>query len=100
MIPVARVGDVCVGTCAGHPPSPPIPMSGKILTGSGTTMIEGKPVARVGDTVMGDCGHTGTIVKGSSATVADGKPVARIGDSVSGVFTATIVAGASKTSSA
>lgn len=96
MIPVARIGDVCMGICFGH--FPPIPMSGKIITGSVTTIVEGRPVARMGDVVMADCNHTGTIVKGSSAASIDGRPVARIGDDVAGVFTAKIITGASKSS--
>lgn len=56
---------------------------GVVLTGSPTTKIDGKPVARIGDTVS--CpqkGHGGTttIVTGSSNMDLDGRKAARHGD--------------------
>lgn len=55
---------------------------GKVLEGSDTTTINGKPVARVGDKVS--CprpGHgTCAIVSGDATCLIDGKPVARHGD--------------------
>lgn len=56
---------------------------GVVLKGSSVTLIDGKPVACVGDTVT--CprkGHGGTttIATGSSSMVIDGRMVARHGD--------------------
>ena len=56
---------------------------GVVLTGSAVTLIDGKPVACVGDTVSCPlAGHGGTtvIVTGSSGMVIDGRMVARHGD--------------------
>ncbi|KAF1022026.1 MAG: putative deoxyribonuclease RhsB [Paracidovorax wautersii] len=56
---------------------------GVVLTGSASTLIDGKPVACVGDTVS--CpqrGHGGTtvIVTGSAGMEIDGRMAARHGD--------------------
>jgi len=55
---------------------------GVVVTGSGITLIDGKPVACVGDVVT--CprkGHgTNAIVTGSSSMTIDGRMAARHGD--------------------
>lgn len=64
---VARVGDkVICHRCkkAGH-----------ILTGSHTHLIDGRPIARLGD--LTTCGP---IVTGSHTHLIDGRPIARLGD--------------------
>lgn len=56
---------------------------GVVLSGSSTTLIDGKPVARVGDTVSCPrAGHGGTttIATGSSGIEIDGQMAARHGD--------------------
>jgi uncharacterized Zn-binding protein involved in type VI secretion len=56
---------------------------GVVLTGSATTLINGKRVACIGDEVScPHSGHGGTtvIVAGSSSTEIDGKRAARHGD--------------------
>ncbi len=69
MRPQARLGDA-----SSH--------GGTIITGSVTTIVNGRPVARMGD--MHVCpipGHGVTpIVGGSMNTATDGKPNARMGD--------------------
>lgn len=69
MLPVARLGDkhVC-----------PICGTNTIVQG-GQSLIDGKPVARVGD--MTACGAT--IVKGSSMATDNGLPVAYLGSQTS-----------------
>ena len=55
---------------------------GKVLEGSSTSLINGLPVARVGDKVS--CPHgVGVIVTGDASTVVDGRAVARDGDLIS-----------------
>ena len=67
--PVARLGDT-----TNH--------GGTIVTGSTGTIVNGKPVARMGD--LHACprkGHGLTrIVSGSTTTLIEGKPTARMGD--------------------
>ena len=69
MRPVARAGDV-----TSH--------GGVIVTGSDTTLVNGKAVARVGDLhVCPKKGHGITpILTGSMKTHVDGFSVARVGD--------------------
>lgn len=87
---VARLNDRCEGICYGH--SSPIPMIGKITTGTEVFRLEDLPVARIGDIVTGDCGHTGVIVTGGSFELENQK-VARVGDSFTGVYVGVIVEG-------
>jgi uncharacterized Zn-binding protein involved in type VI secretion len=67
---VARVGD---STSHG----------GTIVSGASQTMVDGKAIARQGDTH--ECGYwyhgSGEITGGSSTVMVEGKPVARVGDS-------------------
>lgn len=65
---------------------------GTITTGSLTTMVEGKPIARVGDVHVCPLHGTNAIATGSAIFRVDGLPVARIGDTCG--CTATIVTGA------
>ena len=65
MRPIARVGDIVLCKCG---PS-------KIVTGSKTYLVDGRPVARLGDK------HSkGVIISGSKTLLVDGRPAARVGD--------------------
>ncbi|CDG83222.1 PAAR domain-containing protein [Janthinobacterium agaricidamnosum] len=67
--PVIRVGDK-----TSH--------GGEVLSGSAAFLIDGKPVARVGDKVSCPLHPTETVINsGSSAYLTDGQPTARHGDS-------------------
>lgn len=93
---VSRIGDRTIGTCT-HPPiplhpNPSSPIGGQIITSSAVTSIEGKLVARVGDTVLADCGHSGIIDSGGSINI-ENNPVARVGDTFSGVYNGNIIEG-------
>ena len=69
-------------------------MTGFIITSGQTMEVENSLVARIGDIVMGSCGHTGIIVTGSPYLILEDQGVARIGDQFSGTFSGTIVTGA------
>jgi len=63
------------------PGTPPIPHVGGPVIGPGiaTVLIEGRPAACVGDTLI--CvGPPDSIVKGSATVMIGGKPAARMGD--------------------
>ena len=81
---VARVGDTHNGICNHGLKCCPHKVSGNIVSGSPNVMANGKPVARLGDSVVHDCPHCGTgeISSASSTVKANGIGVARIGDSV------------------
>ena len=88
-----RVTDMWVGVCNCHPPSPPIPMTGFVITGSGDVSANNLGMARIGDIVIGTCGHVGTIVTGSSVSKANNIGKARSGDLVAGCTIGTLVGG-------
>ncbi len=68
---------------------------GSVVSGSGQTDVNGKPVARIGDRVV--CSKHGqtSIVSGDTSVVIDGSPVARDGDKTA--CGATLIASQSTT---
>lgn len=92
---VARISDIFVGVCACHPPLPPIPMGGTIVTGSGNVSANSLGVACNTDIVIGYCGHVGLIVTSSGNVSANSKGAARVGDTVVGCLTGIISTGSS-----
>jgi uncharacterized Zn-binding protein involved in type VI secretion len=75
---VARLGDKCVGTCKVHGPN----IIGTIITASSSVNVNNRQVARLGDTVLANCGHTAIILTAAPATFANNLLVARLGDNV------------------
>lgn len=70
-MPVARLGDSCGGT---------------IIATAVTTLVNGLPVARIGDSITphGKPPHTAAVItSGNPQYLVEGIPVARIGDSAS-----------------
>jgi uncharacterized Zn-binding protein involved in type VI secretion len=55
------------------------------------------PAARIGDSVLGNCGCISTIIEGSDKSIVSGMPMARLGDSFIGTYTGVIIEGASMT---
>lgn len=53
---------------------------GSVVTGSGETDIDGKPVSRIGDKAVCVVHGATTIVSGDATVIVDGNPVARHGD--------------------
>ncbi|MFC7520962.1 PAAR domain-containing protein [Xanthomonas populi] len=53
---------------------------GSVVTGSAETDVDGKPVARIGDTVVCSVHGQTEIASGDATVMIDGKPVARHGD--------------------
>lgn len=70
MIPIALVG---------HAHACPIHGPGTIVSGSPSATINGRPIARVGDSIS--CGAV--IVSGSGCATLEGQAVARLGDTSS-----------------
>jgi len=79
---VARRGDRGVPHCSGY----------TIANGSNNVNVNGRPVARVGDSSTGHLQprgrkcrvHTASISRGSSSVNVNGRAIARVGDSLSG----------------
>lgn len=93
MTGLARIGDRTDGTCFAH--VPPLGTGGTIVTGSPDTLTNNLLQARLGDTVLADCGHKGTIVTSSSTVFCNHLGVARLGDRTTGDYVATIVTASS-----
>ena len=65
---------------------------GTVISGATPVTVQGKPVARIGDSVTCPrCQTTTTIVTGDSNTIVMGRPVARHGDKTA--CGATLIAG-------
>ena len=76
---IARLNDKTLGDCAVHGPN----IQGRIITASGSEQVNGRPMARLGDTVRADCGHESKIVTASSSENPDSKiGTARLNDKV------------------
>jgi uncharacterized Zn-binding protein involved in type VI secretion len=86
---IARLGDRTIGQCSCHTST--ITVGGTIITASPNTIVNGMNVARLGDTVLADCGHTGTIVTSSPTNICNGAGIARLGDRTTGCYVATII---------
>ena len=86
---LARIGDRTIGTCVCH--VPPIQVGGTVVVGSPDVRTNGRNQARLGDTVLADCGHRGTIVTASTTVFANQKGVARLGYKTTGCYRATII---------
>jgi uncharacterized Zn-binding protein involved in type VI secretion len=81
---VARLGDAHSGICDHGEDCCPHAVAGVIVSGSGNVFANGRPVARLGDSVTHSCPHcgTGSISSASGTVKANGIGVARLGDSV------------------
>ena len=91
-IPVARIGDVGVGTDKCH--TSPKDASGIIINGAGTVRAEGVPVGYISSIVVAGDGHTGIIITGAGTVTAEGIPVAQLGSIFVGCFTGIMVSAA------
>jgi hypothetical protein len=93
MTDAAIIGSVGVGICAGHPPLPPIPMVGTIITGSPTVKSSNISCAYNTSIVLGACGHVGIIVTSSSVVDINSLDKSKVGSTFVGIFTGTITTG-------
>jgi len=86
--PIARLGDDTFGVCQVHGNQ-----YGKIVSSSTNVFVNGRGIARLGDEVLANCGHTGIISSSATITFVNGKGIARVGDSVEGIYSASIISG-------
>lgn len=76
MKPIALVGDFhqCPAYCG------PVPhVGGPIIQGSTTVLVNGRPIARMGDQAA-CAGPLDIIIQGSATVFVEGLPAARMGD--------------------
>ena len=90
---IARLGDRTIGICKCH--KKPIIVGGTIVSASGDSFTDNRGIARLGDMVRADCGHTGIIISASILTWVDLRGVARMGDKTTGCYTANIITSSS-----
>lgn len=90
---IARLGDKTYGICRCH--ITPIMVRGRIVSASADSFADKRGIARIGDKVIADCGHTGIIVSASILTFANRRGVARLGDKTVGCYNAFILSGSS-----
>lgn len=91
---LARIGDLTVGVCICHDPT--IPMVGFIVSGSPDVNVENRPQSRIGDIVVGACGHVGILVTGAARTRVNNRPPCRVGDQTTGCLITNVVTGGSQ----
>jgi len=89
----SRLSDMWSGICCCHSDPTCISMTGTIITGSPNHFSGGLSVARLGDMVIGACGHPGTIVTSSAGSFTNGLGKARVGDQVVGCAIGNIITG-------
>jgi len=94
----ARLNDKTFGVCS-HPSHPtPITIGGRIVTASSNTLCNNRPAARLGDTVLSNCGHIGKICTAATSENYDRKSgTARLNDKTTGVYKARIITASSNT---
>ena len=97
MPPQSRIGDLGVGICCCHPPIPCIRMVGPLIQGSPNHRTNGIPSSRLGDMIIGYCGHSGFMISSSATARINGLGAVRIGDNFSGCFTGILVQGSPNT---
>lgn len=91
---MCRIGDVATGTCYSH--ISPLSVTGHITTGSSNTLCNGIAIGRHGDSVLFNCGHTGTI-QSTSIHKCNNLPIAKVTDSVVGPMVANMISGSPNT---
>ena len=78
MTGIARLNDIGIGVCPGHPV--PVPFTAVIIQGCTMTTSEGMPVSNSNSILMCTCGHTAIPTMFSSNVIAEGGGVHRLGD--------------------
>lgn len=86
---LARLGDRTLGTCTCH--DEPITVYGTIITASPDHTVNTRGQARIGDTVQGDCGHTGIIITAKPDHLVNNRLAARLGDEFRGCYSGVII---------
>lgn len=92
----ARLNDKTLGVCSHPSHLVPITVRGRIITASGDTSVNNRPVARLGDKVLSSCGHIGTICTAATSENTNKKAgTARLNDKTTGVYKARIITASS-----
>ncbi len=79
MTGVARMGDIGMGVCPGHP-GPPRPFTNIIIMAGSTVLADGSLVANLNCLSSCTCNHMAVPTLVSTVTVSEGSGVHRLGD--------------------
>lgn len=82
-----------VGTCYHPDHETPIPMIGRVVTGSSKKSINTLGAAQIGDIVLGNCGHIGILSTGSSKVSVSNKGQCTVGSNFNGDFVGVLITG-------
>ena len=93
----SRIGDIGVGICCCHSKPRCIPMVGPLVQGSPNHRTNSLPSSRLGDMIIGYCGHPGFMITSSSTARINGLGAVRVGDNFTGCFIGTLVQGSPNT---
>jgi uncharacterized Zn-binding protein involved in type VI secretion len=77
---IARCGDLFSGICCCE--NGCVGMTGVVVTCSSDVITNNRGTARLGDVVIGICGHPGLIITSSSTVNANNRGIARLSDAV------------------
>lgn len=75
---IARLTDIGIGTCPGHPI--PVLFSAVIVQACSMVISEGKAAANANSLLICSCGHSAIPTMFSSTVIAEGSGVHRLGD--------------------
>lgn len=87
---VARINDTGIAYC----PSCETTVSGRIITGNTTVLVNGQPISYMNCTFQGSCGHTASIIA-TSKNLTNGQPISCMNDRVEGSINGSIITGSS-----
>lgn len=91
---VSKINDIGMGYC----PSCEHTVSGKIITGNATVIVNGQALAYMNCVFQGSCGHTSRIIA-SSKNLTSGQPISRMNDTIIGAINGSIKSGSANVNS-
>jgi len=92
----SRIADEWIGICCCHNDPTCVSMGGFITTGSGNAKSGGLSQARLTETTIGWCGHTGMVISASNTSRTNSLGKTRIGENVVGCNIGIVIAGNTK----
>jgi len=83
---VARMGDMCIGTCCCHSKPTCRTKTGRIIVSSADQYSGSRGVGKMTNLVLLTCGHVSKIVVSSSKNTSNALGKGRVGDMIVGCY--------------